>query len=216
MRVNYNNVVDFWPKFWNCVCIDKYFLMDGMNDLFTVEVKYFVFLEFYGKLSELQYYRLTRFVIKFDGFIHPRKYSMLRRSNETADPPCISFFLVFLLRLLIRNQICSKSTLCSIVMSKTKEQIVENRLFRSGPESALQDQIEMCTFDGAGSGTNSDVLVSFLLDVGTFVKRLLLYCFDITTIQVKNWTLSWLLCMSLLQTGGRKNLLFSSIHSGME
>jgi hypothetical protein len=49
----------------------------------------------------------------------------------------------------------------------------------------------MCSFDGADSGTDSDVLVSFLLDVGTFVERLwnvcrkfverlLLYCFDIT------------------------------------
>ncbi len=43
---------------------------------------------------------------------------------------------------------------------------VENRLFRFGPESALLDQIEMISFDGADSGTNSDVLVSFLLDVG--------------------------------------------------
>jgi hypothetical protein len=37
---------------------------------------------------------------------------------------------------------------------------------------------------GADSGTNSDVLVSFLLDAGTFVERLwerlLLYGFDIT------------------------------------
>jgi hypothetical protein len=39
--------------------------------------------------------------------------------------------------------------------------------------------IEMCSFDGADSGTNSDVLVSFLLDVGTFVERMLLYCLDI-------------------------------------
>ncbi len=74
-------------------------------------------------------------------------------------------------------------------MSKTKGQtfqyrfvicLVEKRLFRFGPESALREQIEMCSFDGADSGTNSDVLVSFLLDVGTFVERLLLYCFDIT------------------------------------
>ncbi len=39
----------------------------------------------------------------------------------------------------------------------------ENRLFSIGPESALLD-----------SGANSDVLVSFLLDVGTIVERLLL------------------------------------------
>jgi hypothetical protein len=58
--------------------------------------------------------------------------------------------------------------------------LVENRLFRFGPESALLDQIEMISFDGADSGTNSDVLVSFLLDVGTFVERVFLYCFDIT------------------------------------
>jgi hypothetical protein len=30
------------------------------------------------------------------------------------------------------------------------------------------DQIEMIFFDGEDWGTNSDVLVSFLLDVGTF------------------------------------------------
>jgi hypothetical protein len=56
----------------------------------------------------------------------------------------------------------------------------ENSLFPFGPESALLDQIEMCSFDGADSRTNSNVLVSFLLDVRTFVERLLLYCFDIT------------------------------------
>ncbi len=50
--------------------------------------------------------------------------------------------------------------------------MVENRLFRSGPESVLLDQIQMISFDGADSGTNSDVLVSFLLDVGTFVEGL--------------------------------------------
>ncbi len=84
----------------------------------------------------------------------------------------------------------------AVVMSKTKGQtfcyrfgnktktfwyrsricLVENRLFWFGPESALLDQIEMCSFDGADSGTNSYVLVSFLLDVG---PRLILYCFDI-------------------------------------
>jgi hypothetical protein len=37
-------------------------------------------------------------------------------------------------------------------------------------------QIEMCSFDGADSGTNSDVLVSFMLDVGTFVECLLNIC----------------------------------------
>jgi hypothetical protein len=58
--------------------------------------------------------------------------------------------------------------------------LVENRLFRFSPESALLDQIEMISFEGADPGMNSDVLVSFLLDIGTFVERFL-YCFDITT-----------------------------------
>ncbi len=48
--------------------------------------------------------------------------------------------------------------------------LVENRLFRFGPESALLDQTEI-SFDGADSGTNSDVLVSFLLDVETFDEQ---------------------------------------------
>jgi hypothetical protein len=41
----------------NCknVCIDKYFLMDRMNALFTVEVKYLFFFQFFDKLSELQF-----------------------------------------------------------------------------------------------------------------------------------------------------------------
>ncbi len=84
----------------------------------------------------------------------------------------------------------------SIVMSKTEGQtfrnrfgnetktfwyrsricLVENRLFRSCLKSALLDQIEMCSFDGADSGTNSDVLVSFVLDVGTFEECLLNVC----------------------------------------
>jgi hypothetical protein len=43
------------------------------------------------------------------------------------------------------------------------------------------DQIEMCSFDGADSGTNTDVLVPSCRNVcGTFVERLLLHCFDIT------------------------------------
>jgi hypothetical protein len=65
------------------------------------------------------------------------------------------------------------------------EFLVENRLVRFGPESTLLDQIEMFSFDGADSGTNTDVLVSFLLVVAerllkTFVERLFLYYFDIT------------------------------------
>jgi hypothetical protein len=50
--------------------------------------------------------------------------------------------------------------------------LVENRLFPFGQEYALLDQIEMFSFDGANWGTNSDVMVSFLLDVGTFEERL--------------------------------------------
>jgi hypothetical protein len=55
-------------------------------------------------------------------------------------------------------------------------------LFRFGPEPILLDKKEMFSFVGADSGTNSDVMVSFLLDVGTFVEHLclFLYCFDIT------------------------------------
>ncbi len=58
----------------------------------------------------------------------------------------------------------------------------KNRLFRFGPESALLDQIEMISFEKTNSGTNSNVLVSFLLDIGTFVERLFLYCFDMSQI----------------------------------
>jgi hypothetical protein len=36
--------------------------------------------------------------------------------------------------------------------------------------------MEMISFDGADSGKNSDVLVSILLDVGTFVERLWNVC----------------------------------------
>jgi hypothetical protein len=56
--------------------------------------------------------------------------------------------------------------------------LVDNRLFRFGPESALLGQIEIISFNGVDS-EHSDVLVSFMLDVGTFVERLFLYCFDI-------------------------------------
>jgi hypothetical protein len=57
--------------------------------------------------------------------------------------------------------------------------VLRTDFFHFGPESALLDQIEIISFDGADSETN--VLVSLLLDVGTFVKRLFLYCFDITS-----------------------------------
>ncbi len=58
--------------------------------------------------------------------------------------------------------------------------LLRNRLFRFDPEPALLDQIEIIFFNGADSGMNSDIMVSFLLDVRTFVERLFLYCFDIT------------------------------------
>ncbi len=61
--------------------------------------------------------------------------------------------------------------------------LVENRLFQFGPESAPLDQIEMISFEGADWGTNSDVLVSFLLDVGKFAERLWNVCsFTILTL----------------------------------
>ncbi len=45
----------------------------------------------------------------------------------------------------------------------------ENRLFWFVPESLFLDQIEMISFDKTSSGWSSNVLVSFLLDIGTFV-----------------------------------------------
>ncbi len=62
---------------------------------------------------------------------------------------------------------------------KRNQSVPEFVLLRAdcfGPESALLDQIEMISFDGVDSGTNSDVMVSFLLDVGTFVERLWNVC----------------------------------------
>jgi hypothetical protein len=60
--------------------------------------------------------------------------------------------------------------------------LIENRLFRFGPESALLGQIERISFKKTNSGKNSIVFVSFLLDIGTFVERLWnVYCFDITS-----------------------------------
>ncbi len=63
--------------------------------------------------------------------------------------------------------------------------LVENRLFRFGPESALMDQIEMISFDGADSGTNLDVFGFIPVRCRnvwwTMVERLFLYCFDSTT-----------------------------------
>ncbi len=71
--------------------------------------------------------------------------------------------------------------------------LVENRLFRFGPESALLEQIDMISFDGVDSLTNSDVLVPFMLDVETFVARL---SFTVLTLlvggDVKIWMYKWL------------------------
>jgi hypothetical protein len=78
------------------------------------------------------------------------------------------------------------------------EIVLLNRLFRFGPESALLDQIDMCSFHGADSGTNSDVLEPLWNDCGTFVERLLFYCFDIYyQRQNEVWRRSYLLisCM---------------------
>jgi hypothetical protein len=91
---------------------------------------------------------------------------------------------------------CSRCKRLELVMLKTKGQTfryrfwnetktlryrfricpVENRLFRFGPESALLDQIEMISLDTTNSETNSNVLVLFLLDNGTFVERLWNVC----------------------------------------
>ncbi len=141
------------------VCIDKYFLMGGMNALFRGKIS---FLLLNSSASFLNCsIRLTKFAIKFDGIIHPGKYALQHRDGPTrlltlrVSAPS----LVLLQRLLISNPICSKSTLYSIEMSKMKEQtfryrfgnetktfgivptricLVKNSLFRSGPESALR------------------------------------------------------------------------------
>ncbi len=51
-----------------------------------------------------------------------------------------------------------------------------NKLFQFGPESAPLYQKEMISFNETNSGTNSKVLVSFLLDIGTFVECLWNVC----------------------------------------
>jgi hypothetical protein len=56
--------------------------------------------------------------------------------------------------------------------SRSQVCLVGNRSFRFGPESAPLDQMEMISFDGADWGTNSGVMVSFLLDVRLFAERL--------------------------------------------
>jgi hypothetical protein len=61
--------------------------------------------------------------------------------------------------------------------------LIENRLFRFGPESAPLEQIKLSLSIRKNSGTNPHVLVSFLLRYrnfcGTFLERLFLYCFDV-------------------------------------
>jgi hypothetical protein len=54
--------------------------------------------------------------------------------------------------------------------------------------SKTKYEIERIAFGRAGSGANSEVLVSFLLDVGKFVERLFLYFFYITFREVKKGT----------------------------
>ncbi len=55
--------------------------------------------------------------------------------------------------------------------------LLENRLFRFGPKSVLLDQIDNDLFRWGRFGNyNSDILVSFLLEVGTFVERLWNVC----------------------------------------
>jgi hypothetical protein len=69
--------------------------------------------------------------------------------------------------------------------NETKTFWYHSRIY--GLESALLDQTEICSFDVADSGTNSDVLVSFLLDVGTFVKHLSNVCsFTVLTLLISS------------------------------
>jgi hypothetical protein len=62
--------------------------------------------------------------------------------------------------------------------------LIENRLFRFGPESALLDHIERISFDNTNSWKNSVVFCfipfRYWSVCGTIVERLLLYCSDIT------------------------------------
>jgi hypothetical protein len=71
---------------------------------------------------------------------------------------------------------------------RSRISLIENRLFLFGPESAHLGEIERIPFDMTNSGTNSIVICFIPIrywDVcGTFVDRLLLYCFDITTQEI--------------------------------
>ncbi len=103
-----------------------------------------------------------------------------------------------------RHRLQYASTVCRVAMSKTKGQtfryrfgnetktfwycsrisLIENRLFQFGPESDLLSLIKSIFFDITNSGKNSIVFfLSFLLDIGTFVERLLLYGFEITNVE---------------------------------
>jgi hypothetical protein len=74
----------------------------------------------------------------------------------------------------------TKNVLKSFPNLSCREQIV-----LIGPESALLDLIEMCSFDGPDLRTNSEVMVSFSVrcrDVcGTFVER---FSFTVLTLLV--------------------------------
>ncbi len=75
-----------------------------------------------------------------------------------------------------------QSSLLVIVMNVPRSFWKRNQNFKLGivPEFVLLrtncfDLVQnLISFDGADSGTNSDVLVSFLLDVGTSVERTVL------------------------------------------
>jgi hypothetical protein len=119
--------------------------------------------------------------------------------------------------------------ICSfkVVMSKTKGQtfryrfeneaktyrsricLVENRLFRYGPESVLLNQIDMTSFDGADSKMktqtfwfNSCWMLEHLWNVcGTFV----LYSFDLTTFNV-------IQCSYVAKTSGKIKTKILCLH----
>ncbi len=61
--------------------------------------------------------------------------------------------------------------------------LIENRLLRFGPESALLDQIEKISFDKTNSRTKSNMFcfhscIRYRNVCETFVKRLFLYCIE--------------------------------------
>ena len=69
--------------------------------------------------------------------------------------------------------------------------LVENRLFQFCPEPALLGKIERITFDKTNSEELNGFIVSFLLDIGTFVERLWNVCsFTVLTLQKTSSTTS--------------------------